>query len=140
MPCGRAASLTPPEQSFGYLGVAWGLGSICGSVVGGVLARPAKKWDFFIGTAFDTFPYLLTNLVNAAMMLIGIAATAVFLKEPVRPARAVPLDEIAVTESGSAGVTRSCAKLRSFFWVFAQVQVMLPGRRTRARVCVCVCG
>jgi hypothetical protein len=37
-------------------------GSICGSLLGGLLARPAKKWPLFEGTVFDTFPYLLTSL------------------------------------------------------------------------------
>jgi Na+/melibiose symporter-like transporter len=67
------------------LGIAWGLGTICGSIAGGLLAQPAKKMPSLFGqTLFETFPYLLPNVVSAAMLLLGLIATIVFLKEPER--------------------------------------------------------
>ena len=82
---GEISSSKTISQSFGFLGIAWGLGTICGSVTGGVLAQPAKKWpEAFGGTIFGTFPYLLPNLVSAFMLLIGLLGTIIFLKEPER--------------------------------------------------------
>lgn len=68
-------------QSFSWLGIAWGLGTICGSLSGGLLAQPAmKKPEWFGNTLFETFPYLLPNLLSALMLLLGLIATFVFLK------------------------------------------------------------
>lgn len=59
----------------------WALGTIFGSVTGGVLAQPAKKLpNVFGGTVFETFPYLLPNLLSAFMLLLGLIATIVLLQ------------------------------------------------------------
>ncbi len=78
---GEISTAKTIAPSFGLLGIFWGLGSICGSIAGGILARPAKKNpQMFGGTIFETFPYLLTNLSAAFMMVVGLIITAIFLK------------------------------------------------------------
>jgi hypothetical protein len=59
----------------------WFFGSIIGSSMGGLLARPATTWPSLRGGIFDTFPYLLPNLVAAVYIVFAIAAGISFLKE-----------------------------------------------------------
>lgn len=59
----------------------WFFGSIIGSSMGGLLARPADTWSSFRGGIFDKYPYLLPNLVAAVYIIIAIIAGVIWLKE-----------------------------------------------------------
>lgn len=59
----------------------WFFGSIIGSSMGGLLARPADTWSSFRGTIFDTYPYLLPNLVAASYIVVAIIAGIIWLEE-----------------------------------------------------------
>jgi hypothetical protein len=59
----------------------WFFGSIIGSSMGGLLAKPATTWPSLRGGIFDKFPYLLPNLVAAVYIVFAIAAGIAFLKE-----------------------------------------------------------
>lgn len=50
----------------------WSLGLVVGPACGGLLASPAQLYPkYFVGTIFETFPYLLPNLVTASFALLG---------------------------------------------------------------------
>lgn len=56
--------------------------TIIGATLGGVLARPAISLPtWFQGTIFDTYPYLLPNLVCAAVVVFGLTVGILFLEE-----------------------------------------------------------
>lgn len=49
----------------------WSLGLVIGPACGGLLASPAQLYHSFRGTVFETFPYLLPNLVTAFFALLA---------------------------------------------------------------------
>ncbi|KAF2130627.1 MFS general substrate transporter [Dothidotthia symphoricarpi CBS 119687] len=68
-------------RAYSIMPFVWCLGTIIGATLGGVLARPAKAWTPFVGTIFETYPYLLPNLVCAAVVVFGLAVGILFLEE-----------------------------------------------------------
>lgn len=54
-----------------------------GPVIGGALARPCHSFPtvFSSGSLFDRFPFLLPNLVCAAVLAIGVLVGVLFLEE-----------------------------------------------------------
>jgi MFS family permease len=61
----------------------WSLGSILGPAMGGALAQPSKTFPnaFPPGSLFDTFPFLLPNLICVVILLCGITIGILFLEE-----------------------------------------------------------
>ena len=59
----------------------WFFGSIIGSSMGGLLAKPATTWSSFKGTVFDTYPFLLPNLVAAIYIILAITVGIFYLEE-----------------------------------------------------------
>jgi hypothetical protein len=59
----------------------WYFGSIVGSSMGGLLAIPATTWSSLRGSVFDTYPYLLPNLVAAVYIIFSITIGILYLKE-----------------------------------------------------------
>ena len=57
--------------------------SIVGPAIGGALAQPCKSYPnlFPTGTIFDRFPFLLPNLVCAAIVAVGVLIGILFLEE-----------------------------------------------------------
>src|ERR1700761_2274847 len=57
--------------------------SIIGAGLGGTLAEPVKNYPTFFrsGGLFDQFPYLLPNLVCAAVVILGLIVGLLFLEE-----------------------------------------------------------
>ena len=52
---------TPSQLTtrMGIIGAAFGLGFTIGPFIGGELSNPAARWDIFVDTIFETYPYLL---------------------------------------------------------------------------------
>lgn len=52
----------------------WSIGTIIGPFIGGTFADPHQTWPqaFPEGGLFDRFPYLLPNLICAALLLVSI--------------------------------------------------------------------
>lgn len=59
----------------------WFFGSIIGSSMGALLARPTSLWPVLKGTIFDAYPYFLPNLVAAIFVISAVILGAFFLKE-----------------------------------------------------------
>lgn len=57
--------------------------SIIGSGLGGTLAEPVKNYPsrFLPGSIWDTYPYLLPNVVCTIVVIIGLAVGVLFLEE-----------------------------------------------------------
>lgn len=71
------------DQVISFIICTWPLGTIIGSALGGALALPCENypWLFARGTLWDRFPFLLPNLVAVCVLIVGITAGFLFLKE-----------------------------------------------------------
>jgi MFS family permease len=70
-------------RAYSIMPFVWCLGSIIGPAMGGALAMPCESypWLFPKGTLFDTYPFLLPNLVCVVVLIFGIANGILFLEE-----------------------------------------------------------
>ncbi|KAF2449350.1 MFS general substrate transporter [Karstenula rhodostoma CBS 690.94] len=69
-------------RAYSIMPSVWCLGTIFGASLGGILARPALSLPaWFEGTIFETFPYLLPNLVCTAVVAFGLTVGFLFLEE-----------------------------------------------------------
>jgi DHA1 family tetracycline resistance protein-like MFS transporter len=72
--------VSSPKQlatRMGLIGAAFGLGFTIGPFLGGEFSSPAERWDVFVGTVFDTYPYLLPCVV-ASVLSTGSLVLAFF--------------------------------------------------------------
>lgn len=70
-------------RAYSIMPFVWGLGSILGPALGGALAQPCIIYPnlFPRGTLFDRYPFLLPNLVCAAILAVGVLVGIFFLEE-----------------------------------------------------------
>ncbi|KAF2864330.1 MFS general substrate transporter [Piedraia hortae CBS 480.64] len=70
-------------RAYATMPFVWCLGSIIGSALGGGLADPVHNYPslFSRGTIFERYPYLLTNLVCAVVVLCSFTIGFLFLEE-----------------------------------------------------------
>lgn len=61
----------------------WSIGTIVGPCIGGTFSDPHQTWPtmFPEGGLFDKFPYLLPNLICAALLLVSIVLGYILLEE-----------------------------------------------------------
>lgn len=61
----------------------WAMGTIIGPAIGGIFADPHKTWPgvFSQHSVFATFPYLLPNVICAALLLVSILLGWLLLEE-----------------------------------------------------------
>ncbi|TPX37689.1 hypothetical protein SmJEL517_g00556 [Synchytrium microbalum] len=80
---GEVTDSTNQAKGFSIFGLVWGVGSIMGPVIGGVLAKPAEKWPeiFAPFPLLVKYPYLLPCIVSAFISCIGLVVGCVFLEE-----------------------------------------------------------
>lgn len=70
-----------------YLPVIYGLGSITGPIVGGLLVSQRGPLD---KSRPNPYPYLTPNLVSAAVLLVDLIITMIFLEESLEEAKDLP--------------------------------------------------
>lgn len=100
----------------------WSIGTIVGPVIGGTFADPHESLPgaFPVGSLFERFPYLLPNLLCAALLLVSMILGVFFLKEThpdMQPRVLLPddtyvSDETALMETSDA-IKRPAVDLRA---------------------------
>ncbi|KAF2175483.1 MFS general substrate transporter [Zopfia rhizophila CBS 207.26] len=70
-------------RAYSIMPFVWCLGTIIGSSFGGLLAEPVKNYPsvFPPSTIFESYPYLLPNLVCTAAVVYGLTVGILFLEE-----------------------------------------------------------
>ncbi|EEY14849.1 conserved hypothetical protein [Verticillium alfalfae VaMs.102] len=70
-------------RAYSVMPFVWSIGTILGPFIGGTMANPHKSWPeaFPVGSLFYNFPYLLPNLVCAALLLVSIVLGWLLLQE-----------------------------------------------------------
>lgn len=76
---GEITDRSNQSKAFTYLPVIYGIGGITGPIVGGLLVMPDNK-----------YPYLLPNLLSAAVLVFDFVITSIFLEESMEEAQNLP--------------------------------------------------
>ena len=115
---------TPKQLAtrMGLIGAAFGLGFTIGPFIGGEFSSPAERWDVFVGTIFETYPYLLPCLI-ASILSAGSLVLAYFkLPESIDLERAREEEhlswgrQMAMIASNSVSMLRT-ATIGAMIWV-----------------------
>ncbi|KAH9908765.1 MFS general substrate transporter [Xylariomycetidae sp. FL2044] len=99
--------VTKPEhepRAYSVMPFVWSIGTIIGPAIGGVFANPHESYPnlFPEGTLFANFPYLLPNLLCAALLLVSICLGYFLLDEThpdMQPRVMLPDDTYVSTET-----------------------------------------
>ncbi|KAK0659752.1 putative drug efflux system protein [Cercophora samala] len=78
--------VTKPEhepKAYSIMPFVWSVGTIIGPMIGGLFADPHESYPhlFPTGSLFQRFPYLLPNLICAALLLVSILMGYFLLEE-----------------------------------------------------------
>lgn len=84
-------------RAYSIMPFVWSIGTIIGPSIGGTFADPHATWPnaFPEGSLFERFPYLLPNLVCAALLLVSIVLGYFLLEETLpamQPRMLIPAD------------------------------------------------
>ena len=82
---GEITDRSNQSRAFIYLPVIYGLGGITGPVVGGLLVGKNV-----FPTESDPYPYIKPNLVSAAVLMVDLIVTMMFLEESLEEAQHLP--------------------------------------------------
>jgi MFS family permease len=81
---GEITDRSNQSKAFTYLPVIYGLGGITGPLIGGVLVSPRNPFN---KSKPNPYPYLLPNLLSAAVLCLDFVLTALFLEESLEEAQ-----------------------------------------------------
>ena len=84
---GEITDRSNQSKAFTWLPVLYGLGAITGPLIGGVLVSHGKLPH---GSKPNPYPYLLPNLVSAAVLVVDLILASVFLEESLEQAQYLP--------------------------------------------------
>lgn len=82
---GEITDRSNQSRAFVYLPVIYGLGGITGPLVGGTLVKSGSQ-----STQHDPYPYIRPNLVSAAVLVVDLILTMIFLEESLEQAKNLP--------------------------------------------------
>ena len=77
---GELTDRSNQSKAFAYLPVLYGIGGITGPLIGGLL----------VDRGFDAYPYLAPNIFSAAVLMIDLVISMLFLEESLEEARDLP--------------------------------------------------
>ncbi|MEC8312934.1 MAG: MFS transporter [Candidatus Thermoplasmatota archaeon] len=104
---------TPSQLNtrMGLIGAAFGLGFTIGPFIGGELSNPAEKWDIFVGTIFETYPYLLPCVAAGVLSLISFVYAYFYLPESLPKSKRSISDKLNWTKKLSNSFKQSYSML-----------------------------
>lgn len=82
---GEITDRSNQSRAFVYLPVVYGLGAITGPIVGGLLVAKGGQLS-----EQNPHPYLRPNIVSAAVLMVDLILTMIFLEESLEEARELP--------------------------------------------------
>ena len=78
---GDVSTPTQLTTRMGLIGAAFGLGFTIGPFIGGELSNPAARWEIFVDTIFDDYPYFLPCMVAGLLSMISLIYAYFYLPE-----------------------------------------------------------
>ncbi|KAK3721925.1 hypothetical protein LTR37_002741 [Vermiconidia calcicola] len=84
---GEITDRSNQSRAFKYLPVIYGIGGITGPIAGGLLVR---KHNPLHPDQPNPYPYLLPNLFSAAVLMVDLVLSMIFLKESLDSAQELP--------------------------------------------------
>lgn len=84
---GELTDRSNQSRAFTYLPVIYGIGSITGPIVGGLLVSSTNPFD---SSQQNPYPYLPPNLLSAAVLTVDLILTMIFLEESLEEAQDLP--------------------------------------------------
>ena len=84
---GEITDRSNQSKAFTYLPVLYGIGGITGPVIGGLLVSKTNPFDHLKP---NRYPFLLPNLVSAAVLIVDLVLTMIFLEESLEQAHYLP--------------------------------------------------
>ncbi|KAI0355607.1 MFS general substrate transporter [Trametes cingulata] len=79
---GELSDETNQSTAFPLYDIISALGFVIGPLIGGTFAEPAKEWpDVFTNPIWTKYPYLLPNLITAAISIVAASLSVLMLKE-----------------------------------------------------------
>ena len=84
---GEITDRSNQSKAFTYLPVLYGLGGITGPIIGGLLVSRSNPFD---NSKPNPYPYLPPNLVSAAVLMVDLVLTMIFLEESLEQATHLP--------------------------------------------------
>ncbi|KAI0477940.1 major facilitator superfamily domain-containing protein [Xylaria cf. heliscus] len=99
--------VTKPEhepRAFAVMPFVWSMGTMIGPAIGGIFADPHQTWPWIFSrdSWFATFPYLLPNVICAALLFVSILLGWLLLEEThpdMQPRVMLPDDTYATEET-----------------------------------------
>ena len=89
---GDISDKTNLAKRMGLIGAAFGVGFTIGPFIGGEFSSPAEKWDWFVGTIFDTYPYLLPCLIASLLSTVSFFFAIKKLPDSHKPSREIKIN------------------------------------------------
>ena len=78
---GDVSDHTNLAKRMGLIGASFGIGFTFGPFIGGEFSNPADKWDLFVGTIFETYPYLLPCVIASVLSSLSFIFAIKWLPE-----------------------------------------------------------
>ena len=82
---GEITDRSNQSRAFIYLPVVYGLGAITGPIVGGLLVSQGEE-----PSDHKPYPYLPPNILSAAVLMVDLILSMIFLEESLEEAKALP--------------------------------------------------
>ena len=89
---GDISDKTNLAKRMGLIGAAFGVGFTIGPFIGGEFSSPAEKWNWFVGTAFETHPYLLPCLIASLLSTVSFFFAIKNLPESHKPSSEIKIN------------------------------------------------